>query len=233
MKSHSVSITKEKLIELRSSGLTKAQISEQLECTTAAVDYWVKKFNLQRRYLKRDDEIKFKKLAEQHTQSELAEIYNVDTRTIQGWLKKMQIKAARSANTRRIELDKDYIRRKFLAGFTSAEIAEDLGVSKHTILDRLHEDSELSELAWQKDQKWRKDIKRYYGVYPETDDKPGTVGKDCMKKHMASCKYCSGGDCMYLAITGHRRPSPPWNCKEYERKGRRRENGWNDNRQKD
>lgn len=74
--------------------------------------------------------------------------------------------------------------------------------------------------------KWKKEIFKMYGVWPEDDDKPGTKGLDCRNgKHCRSCAYSAGSYCDYLGIKGERRGCSPWNCTKYKKGHIKRRDG--------
>lgn len=66
--------------------------------------------------------------------------------------------------------------------------------------------------------RWKKEILRMYGVWPSSDDKPGTKGIDCRNgKHCRKCFYSGGNTCNYLIIAHEKRGCSPWNCTKYKK----------------
>lgn len=209
-------ISKDEIMELRKKGYTIMDMAEYFDCSKGKIDYLIRQYGIGKSY-KTYDKNKLLTIAKDYTVRELANMYNTSERQIRMWLDDLGIKAKKSEVTRRKELDVNFISQQMRMGYTADEIGEKLGVCGTTVLRRLHEAgadvSGLQDVA-----KWKKEIKEYYGIAPETDDKPGTIGKNCMSKRQYSCKYCSSGDCMYLVVEGCRRQSPPWNCQQYTRR---------------
>lgn len=212
-------ITKENLIDLRNRGMTVAEIAEYFDVSRGAIEYRVAKYDLHKPLMSKKDLKKVYEMAKDHTADEIAEICNVDIHTVRAWFKEAGTKPLPGKiGKRKYEVDLDYIKRQFASGMRLSEIAESLGMSAETIKLRFREAGEDWQECIKNLPRWAVDIKRYYGVLPDDmEHKPGTIGKNCMRSPMRSCKYCSGRECVYLSIEGHKRPSNPWNCTDYMR----------------
>lgn len=136
-------------------------------------------------------------LCKTKTTTQIAVIYDKDTKVIQKWLREYHLTAAKYRKV----VDMPYAIRLADAGVPQTEIAELFGISKKLLNKR------LQEAGWKK----------------PTHDVENPRGVNCMDNPKISekCMYGSGSVCMYVCYGNGRRPCPANDCTVYKPRGKR------------